>query len=135
MAKETPVKFSHNEMHTMAIFERNIIVADGTTIYNFAEWIDGGQKGDLGHTHVLGARGNILFDRKRDKTIVVKIGDKEFDLEEAQKRLGLECNSIADDPQFVDLENFDLRLKETSPAYKLLFKPIDMTEFGLIKKW
>jgi hypothetical protein len=42
-------------------------------------------------------------------------------------------HSISADPLFVDVENGDLRLRLDSPAFKLGFKPIDITKIGLTK--
>ncbi|HIE28471.1 TPA: right-handed parallel beta-helix repeat-containing protein [Candidatus Poribacteria bacterium] len=50
--------------------------------------------------------------------------------EEWQKR-GLDTNSIVADPLFVDVANDDYSLKPDSPALKLGFKPIDISEVGL----
>lgn len=44
---------------------------------------------------------------------------------------GLDKNSITADPLFVDLENHDYSLKPDSPAFKVGFKPIDLSQVGL----
>lgn len=46
---------------------------------------------------------------------------------------GIEQHSISADPLFVDVENGDLRLRPDSPAFKLGFKPIDISKIGLTK--
>ncbi len=43
---------------------------------------------------------------------------------------GKETGGVYADPQFVDAEAYDFRLKPTSPAFKLGFKPWDMTAAG-----
>lgn len=48
-----------------------------------------------------------------------------------QQRDGVDTHSQAVDPLFVDLENGDFRLKPESPALKLGFVPIDMSNIGL----
>ena len=45
--------------------------------------------------------------------------------------LGLDERSVVADPQFVDAEAYDFRLKPTSPALKLGFELIDTSEVGL----
>jgi hypothetical protein len=45
--------------------------------------------------------------------------------------LGLDQHSLVQDPQFVDADAYDFRLKPTSPALKLGFQPIDTSEVGL----
>lgn len=44
---------------------------------------------------------------------------------------GHDLNSLVADPQFVDPANGDFRLKETSPAFKVGFAPIDTTHVGI----
>ena len=43
----------------------------------------------------------------------------------------IEDNLIDEDPQFVDRQGLDFRLKETSPAFALGFKPIPVERIGL----
>jgi hypothetical protein len=47
------------------------------------------------------------------------------------RKRGLDTNSITADPLFVDLEKDDYSLKPESPAFKVGFKPIDLTRVGL----
>ncbi|MDO6487558.1 right-handed parallel beta-helix repeat-containing protein [Colwellia sp. 6_MG-2023] len=49
-----------------------------------------------------------------------------------QQADGVDLNSLATNPLFVDVNNGDLRLNSNSPALKLGFKPIDMTNIGLV---
>lgn len=53
--------------------------------------------------------------------------------EEWQKN-GLDTHSVVADPMFVDPANDDYSLKPESPAYKLGFKPIDMSKVGIREK-
>ena len=46
-------------------------------------------------------------------------------------RAGLRQHTITADPLFVDLENDDYSLKPESPAFKVGFKPIDLSHVGL----
>lgn len=50
-----------------------------------------------------------------------------------QQKNGIEANSLAIDPMFVDPANGDFRFKANSPAFKLGIKPIDMSKIGLQK--
>jgi hypothetical protein len=50
---------------------------------------------------------------------------------EREQRLGVERDSISVDPLFVNFEKGDLYLKPESPAFKLGFKPVDMSAIGL----
>jgi len=50
-----------------------------------------------------------------------------------QKEDGVDENSAAVDPQFVDPENGDFRLKPDSPALKMGFVPLDLSKVGLVE--
>ena len=47
------------------------------------------------------------------------------------RKRGLDTHSITADPLFVDLQNNDYSLKPESPAFKVGFKPIDLSHVGL----
>ena len=51
---------------------------------------------------------------------------------EKQQSDGVDANSLADDPLFVDPENGDFRFKPGSPATKLGIVPFDRTKVGLL---
>jgi hypothetical protein len=50
---------------------------------------------------------------------------------EKEKPFGVETHSVSADPLFVNFEKGDLRLKPQSPALKLGFQPIEISEIGL----
>jgi hypothetical protein len=50
----------------------------------------------------------------------------------AKRETGIDKNSIIADPMFEDIANQNFKLKADSPALKLGFKQIDMSEIGLI---
>ena len=47
------------------------------------------------------------------------------------RKIGFDAHSLVTDPRFVDPENDDYRLKADSPALKLGFQPIDITQIGI----
>jgi len=51
-------------------------------------------------------------------------------MEEWQTSTGHDTNSIVADPQFMDPDNYDFRLKNSSPVFALGFKPFDYTKAG-----
>jgi parallel beta-helix repeat protein len=51
-----------------------------------------------------------------------------------QQDKGIEANSLAVDPMFVDAENGDFRFKPESPALKMGIVPFDMSKVGLRKE-
>ncbi len=50
------------------------------------------------------------------------------------RRRGHDGQSIIGDPLFIDPKNSDFRLKPGSPALRLGFKPVDLSEVGVRKK-
>jgi hypothetical protein len=51
---------------------------------------------------------------------------------ETERKFGIELHSESANPEFVDVDRGDLRLKKDSPALKLGIKPIDMKVMGLL---
>jgi len=49
--------------------------------------------------------------------------------------LGHDSNSIIADPKFANLAERDLSLNKDSPAFKLGFKEIDMSDIGIRTKY
>ncbi len=70
----------------------------------------------------------IFYTKGKDMLITGLPGVDTF--EDWQKR-GYDTHSIIADPLFVDPENDDYSLKPESPAFKLGFKPIDISTVGL----
>ena len=69
---------------------------------------------------------NCYWDSgRRDVTFVGK------SLANWRKETEHDKSSIIADPLFVDVENFDFRLKRNSPATKIGFKPFDYTKAGV----
>lgn len=54
-------------------------------------------------------------------------------LESLQSKDGVDANSVATDPMFVDPENGNFRFKPESPALKMGIVPFDMSKVGLKK--
>ena len=125
MSGEQPIKISHNELHTISIFERNILISEGTPVYNLTEWCDGGSKDYCGHTHVLGAHENLIYDMKKAEPCVIRIDNTEYALSDAQRLFGIEDGTICENPEFTDYENCKFTLQKNSPAAKIHFRPID----------
>jgi hypothetical protein len=79
--------------------------------------------------------GNVAWAKEADTdfNIYFSGGNPDFAqlfLEKNQKD-GIDMNSLASDPLFVDPENGDFRLKPESPALKMGFVPIDLSLVGL----
>jgi hypothetical protein len=62
-------------------------------------------------------------------------GDKGKQFLAKMQKKGWDQNSVAADPMFVDIQNFDFTMKPESPALKLGFKPIEGLEtIGLLSE-
>ena len=51
---------------------------------------------------------------------------------EAERKFGIEEHSIVANPQFVDVDSGDFRLKKDSPAHKLGIESIEVVQIGLL---
>ncbi|MCY2930866.1 MAG: right-handed parallel beta-helix repeat-containing protein [Planctomycetota bacterium] len=107
-----------------SVIQRNIFlttrkdcraVRQGKTIYNTLAW---------------------LKDTRADSNLYFNTADPEWGPAHltAERAHGIEGASLAADPEFLDVEQGDFRLKPTSPALKLGFVPIDMSRIGLKNK-
>jgi parallel beta-helix repeat protein len=111
-ARDHQLQVSRPENHLRFRFIGNIVV--GRT----EQWLVGGI--DF----------NFEFDRNlywREDGGPIKFGNLSW---EEWRAKGMDKNSIIADPQFVAPEKFDFRLKPTSPAFKLGFKPFDLSKVG-----
>ena len=72
---------------------------------------------------------NLIFHTKGQDLVIRGLPDVET-FDDWQER-GFEASSIIADPLFVDPENDDYSLRPDSPAFKLGFKPIDLSRVGL----
>jgi hypothetical protein len=72
---------------------------------------------------------NVYFDARPNS----KPNIEGMPLEQWQAR-GQDRNSIVADPRFVDVQHDDFRLRPDSPAFKLGFKPIDLSTVGPRKR-
>jgi hypothetical protein len=96
-------------------FERNIIVFNKGEYYasNFAKESDSFYMDN-----------NLIWNPETEITFN---NGESF---ETWRRRGHDRNSIVADPLFVDLGDGDFRLQEDSPAFRLGFKPIDVSRVG-----
>jgi len=74
----------------------------------------------------------LLRDCKADYNLYFNAADPEWGSRflKAQRLFGIEEHSVSADPLFVDIDNGDFQLQEGSPALKLGFRPIDLSEVG-----
>lgn len=70
---------------------------------------------------------NLYFD--------VNAADNGFSFLKSYQARGVDSNSIAADPLFVDVKHGDFRLRKESPAYKIGFRDIEFSKIGLTKEF
>ncbi|MDP8244311.1 MAG: right-handed parallel beta-helix repeat-containing protein [Candidatus Hinthialibacter antarcticus] len=125
---------SRVEPHQSVFFENNIIYwKEGELLDN--KWKDETYdfyfhpKNDSG---VREAKSTFTMDWNVFFNPTQPLSDVEFNgmsIDEWRKQ-GKDQHSVYADPMFVDVDNFDFRLKENSPALDLGFQPIDMSRVG-----
>ncbi|MFG0289523.1 MAG: right-handed parallel beta-helix repeat-containing protein [Rhodopirellula sp. JB044] len=113
-----------------AVIQRNIFYSDRADCHFIDELPPGkGKKSE-------DRRGRALAraaDADTDRNIYFCTTDPNVakDMLEKQQIDGVDHNSLATDPLFVDPENGDFRFRPDSPAWKLGIVPIDVSKIGL----
>ena len=115
-ADEAIFRVSRPEEHMCILTENNIYYTKGAPMYQL-------EQGHLDNRTVT-ARNNLLWDTEGKFQF-----RKEMPLTEGQA-LGFDADSMVADPKFADPENGDFTLAEDSPAYKMGFKKIDISDVG-----
>jgi len=128
-SKTEAIATSRPEMHTGIIVERNIIVTNDTPVFR-----EGYSEKDKGCTQMIVSNNNIVFDVSEKEPKALKVGGEEYSFDECEKIFGLKLKAIVENPIFKNLEMRDFNLNEKSPAYKIGFKAIDMTDVGVIHR-
>jgi hypothetical protein len=126
-SKCEPVAASRPELHTGIIVEGNIIITNGTPVFR-----EGYSEKDKGCTQMIAAKNNMIFDVGCREPKALKVGGEEYSFDECKKIFGVNFEAIVENPLFQNLENRNFTLQENSPAYKIGFKPIDMSDVGVI---
>jgi parallel beta-helix repeat protein len=115
---ENQIMRTRPEPHISFIFTNNIVYFDSGNLLG-SNWSNDNYRMDR----------NVYFDT-RNAASPEEIRFAGVTFEEWKKR-GHDQDSVIADPQFVAPEKDDFRLKESSPALKLGFKPIDLTNVGV----
>ena len=118
---------SGSMINNTCIFERNIMVADGNSLYHS---MYASSTHESAPNSII-AHHNLVFDTKGS---VIAMGDNtKISLEEFKTVYGNDKYTIEADPMFYDYENNDFRLKSDSPANGMGFEDIDFSDVGIIK--
>jgi len=113
-SREAQIIRSKEEDHISFTFERNIVYCDNGLMLG-GRWENGNYRID----------NNLYWD-----TSGFDCDFAGYSLEEWRKK-GNDLHSIIADPLFLNPRKYDFRLRKGSPAYKIGFKPIDMSNVGL----
>jgi parallel beta-helix repeat protein len=111
--RENQLMRTRAEPHVSFTFEGNIVYFDQGRLLG-SNW-EGGQ---------FVMKNNLYFDTRGSN---IRFAGQSFD---AWKAAGRDAGSTIADPLFVNAGNFDFRLRADSPALKMGFQPIDMTNVG-----
>ena len=116
--EDSQIERSRTEEHRSFTFTRNIVYWKTAPLLK-GRWDDGNYDID-GNLYWNAAGGPVRFGH--------------LDLAEWRK-LGKDGRSIIADPLFVDADKYDFRLRPGSPADRIGFKPIDVSDAGRLKGW
>jgi hypothetical protein len=119
---ESVARYSRVDDHNGITFTKNILVTDGKPIYQ------------AGYHHRLSERRfmsdlNLVFDVSGKPVHCVDAGGKRLSWT-AWRKLGQDTHSVVRDPKFRNWRKRDFRLQPSSPALKLGFEPIDVSDVG-----
>lgn len=126
------VMYTKRENHTGIILENNIIVTKDTPVAHASF-----EPGDVEENGIpeITCKRNLVFDIKREKPAMLNVLQwKTYSFEEACDKLRLFGDIIVANPEFYDIEHYDFRLWETSPAYNMGFQDIDISDVGCRRK-
>ena len=114
-------------------FERNIVITDDSPVFIHgyaAPLADGNILTDLNLFWDINGKAIYHGNAKRPNDGEGhRNHDKAITFEDWQK-LGFDTHSIVADPLFKDAKNYDFTLSENSPAFKIGFTPIDISDVG-----
>ncbi len=122
LATENQLMRTREEAHNSFTFERNIVYFDSGNLLG-SNWSN--DRFTMDH--------NLYWDA-RPGASAASVRFKDATFAEWQKR-GHDAHSLLTEPLFVAPHKFDFRLKRNSPALALGFKPIDLGEVGVRKKY
>lgn len=123
-----PVTVTRNDYNMGVIFEKNIVISNGTAAYQ-----SGYKKVQGGHTGMMFHRDNIIYDYTQD-VYSLEVNEKKYTPAMAKDVFGIDEGTIVADPLFEDYENNNYSLKENSPAFKKGFKKINTQDIGVKRR-
>lgn len=110
-----PIRTSKNELHQEVLFEGNLIVSNGSVIYN----------PESGFNTFTSSR-NIFWDLKNGTpTLTTSQSGEDLTLEKWQSIYAEDAESRIINPRFKDVEKEDFTLPEDSEIFALGFEPLE----------
>lgn len=106
------------------VLTHNILIAKGDDYFIGGKHVD-----NISATMV--SDNNLFWNHDKSLPIVGNVLDVEKSFDDWQNEFGMDRNSVLADPMFVDYENKCFELCDTSPAYEIGFKPIDVSDVGI----
>jgi hypothetical protein len=120
--REHQLMRSRDEEHNSFTFERNIVLFDSGDLLG-STWSNDRFKMDR----------NLYFDTRPGASAEsLRFGPATLS---QWRGRGHDPLSVVADPQFIAPKEYDFRLKPTSPALALGFKPIDLSDVGVRKRY
>ncbi|NJN25855.1 MAG: hypothetical protein HC819_07760 [Cyclobacteriaceae bacterium] len=135
MGRLQQINRTRSEPHKSVFFEQNIVYWKEGVLFD-GNWKDfshsfyfhpKNESGTREVSQTFDADYNLYFNPDK-KLEDVDFGDMDW---EAWRKMGKDIHSFYADPLFEDAENGNFDLKQDSPAFRLGFKPIDMSSIGL----
>ncbi|HOK55731.1 MAG TPA: right-handed parallel beta-helix repeat-containing protein [bacterium] len=113
--RDQQIQITRPENHIRFTFERNIVIG------NTEKWIYGGIDFNFMFNN------NLYFRIDGKEIKIFDHGGKIYTFKDWQKK-GMDTDSILEDPLFYDIKNFNFKLKNNSPAFKIGFKEFELPE-------
>lgn len=114
--------------HKSYVLQDNILVTDGAPVTSGGYW-------GFFHLDSIISDRNVIWDAGGKDLVFREIRSdytpvKDYTLEEWRNDFKHDLCSIVADPKFKDLENRNFELEDDSPAWKIGFRKIDMSDVG-----
>ena len=120
----TAVRISRPEIETGFVIAGNILLTNGTPVYETS------YEKETTALQMLAAHGNLIWDVTGQEPPLLADAAGEISLAQAQAEYGIDRGSVVADPGFADPQHGDFSLPADSPAWRLGFRPLDFSHVG-----